>query len=245
MEIGRSFSFPFGDRTWLSRTLVGAGLEILPLVLTVPMIRAMFHFRNSPSRWLAPLLLAVLAALLARFVVLGYLRRLAKSVLEGPTSGLPPWDHMGEDLVEGFKLWVLMVALFVPAAAVTAAVVLLAAVAGASETAWLPAVILGLPAALLTLFYLPAALLVTIATGELAAAFDFRRVTAHMGRVFPSYLLAIAVALASEIFAQLGLVLLCVGIFATRFLAHCVTVHAFACSYRDGLPDPPGPSALN
>lgn len=244
MDVGRSLSFPFRDRAWPSRTLVGAGLEVLPLVLVVPLIRAILHFRDQPTRWLGPLVVAAVASLLARFVVFGYLRRLARSVLDGSDSSLPAWDRFGEDLIEGFRVWVLAFLLFTPAAGAVLAIAFLVAASGATGSAWLSVVLLAPPLALLTLFYLPAALLTAVATGEAARAFDFRRVTAHIHRAFPSYLVAIAVAVSAEIVAQLGLVALCVGIFATRFLAHCITVHAFASAHREGLPSSPLPPDL-
>ena len=50
-----------------------------------------------------------------------------------------------------------------------------------------------------------------------------------------------------SIIAQLGIVICCVGIFATRFVAHCVAVHAFAAAFRQGaapLPVGPGEAAI-
>ncbi len=71
-----------------------------------------------------------------------------------------------------------------------------------------------------------------IAGRNAACAFDVDRVTAMIGRNLGPYLLAFLVAIAAEIVAQFGLLLCCVGIFATRFAAHCVGVYAFATAYR-------------
>ena len=47
------------------------------------------------------------------------------------------------------------------------------------------------------------------------------------------YALAFVITLMALLLAQLGFVLLCIGVFATRFLANCIGVHAFASAYRD------------
>ncbi len=86
-------------------------------------------------------------------------------------------------------------------------------------------------AALATLLYLPAALLATVESGSMTAAFDAGSVTRRLHTVLAPCLLAVVVAGAAEILAQLGLLLACAGVFFTRFGAHCITVHAFASAW--------------
>ncbi|MBZ5589516.1 MAG: DUF4013 domain-containing protein [Acidobacteriia bacterium] len=235
-DLGRSFVYPFRHRAWLGRVLVGAALDVAPLVLLLPSLaRLLRHGRviTGPASALLPL--AVVLGLAARFLVFGYLARAAREVLNGTSAGLPPWDRMADDLVEGLKLWLVVLALCLPAIAVTAGLTLLVTALTSPTFAWLPLILAGPPAALLTLAYVPAGLLAAVSDGEMAAAFDFDRVIHTVGRAFGPYALAFLVAFGAEIFAQLGLIACCIGILVTRFIAHCVTVHAFATAFREGV----------
>jgi len=239
MDVGRSVAFPFHGPAWFGRTLVGALLEIAPLLLSLPLLLVALRRVRCPTLLLVALgIMAALISVLSRAVVLGYLRRIARSVLLGTCRELPRWDRFGEDLVEGIKLMLVIAVLWMPAAVVVVALTLLVAGAAHTALAWLPAILIGPPAALITTFYLPAALLSVVATDELGAAFDVERVFAAIGRMGGAYFLAFLFALAAEVVAQLGLMVFCVGIFATRFIAHAMAVHAFATVYRDSAPRP-------
>jgi hypothetical protein len=102
---------------------------------------------------------------------------------------------------------------------------------------WLPVVVLAPPLAAVTLFYVPAALLLVVERDDLGAAFDVRAIGARVGAATGPYVLAFVVAALAEVVAQAGLLLCCVGIVLTRFMAHCVAVHAFATAFR--APEPP------
>ncbi len=232
---GGSFAYPFRHPAWLGRVLVGAALDAVPTVLLLPAALALLghrHALSAPALVLTPV--AAMLGLAGRSLVLGYLGRAAREIVRGTSSGLPPWDRMGDDLVEGFKLWLVAVTLWLPAVAGTAGLALLVLALGSSSLAWLSVILVGPPAALLTLAYLPAGLLATINEGEAGAAFALERVAGTVGRAAGPYAVAFLVAFGAEIVAQFGLLACCVGIFATRFVAHCVAVHAFASAYRQG-----------
>ena len=237
-DLSDSFAAPFRHPAWLRRVLVGAALEGLPVLLVLPTLVGLLGHghRRLPHPSLALLPLAVLVALAARFLVLGYLRRVALDALEGGSAGLPPWDRPAEDLVEGLKLWLVAMALWLPAVAVTAGLALLVMSLSNTAMAWLPVILVGPPAALATILYLPAGLLSAIAGRNAAHALDVDRVAAAIGRNLGPYLVAFLIAIAAEIVAQFGLLLCCVGILATRFAAHCVGVYAFATAYRGAAP---------
>ncbi|HVN75654.1 MAG TPA: DUF4013 domain-containing protein [Thermoanaerobaculaceae bacterium] len=231
-----SLAYPFRHRAWLGRVLVGAALDAIPVVLMLPAV-----FALARHRYLLPFHSVVLVSgaaavgVAGRLLVLGYLGRAAREVIDGTSTGLPPWDRMAEDLVQGIKLALVALALWLPAVGATVVLALLVMALASPSLAWLPVILVGPPAALLTLAYLPAGLLAMVTEGEASAAFDFERVTGVAGRAFGPYAIAFLVAFGAEILAQLGLVLCCVGIFATRFAAHCVAVHAFGSAYRQGL----------
>jgi len=233
-ELGSSLGSPFRDPRWPARALVGAALEILPFLVVAPTVArivrggARFHARE-----LAVIGLAALLALLCRWIEIGYLRRLALSVIAGEGAALPRWDRFRSDLAEGFKLSLVAVGLFLPAFGIATALALSAAALGAARIAWLPIALVLPPLALFTLLYMPAALLTAIATGDLGAAFAVRRVLGVIESWPTRYALAFVVAAMALLLAQLGFLLLCVGVFATRFLANCIAAHAFASAYRD------------
>lgn len=236
-EFGASFSFPFRHPAWLARVLMGAALEVVPLLLALPVILSAVRMRHHfPWQAFAVLPLAVLVGLVCRFLVLGYLRRTAKSILDGTADGLPAWDRTADDIVAGLKLWLVAVALWLPAIGIVAGLTLLVMALSSPTFAWLPIVVLGPPAVLITLFYLPAGLLATVAEEDVFAGFNFDRVAGVIGQAFGPYAVAFLVAIAAEIIAQFGLLICCIGIFATRFAAHCVAVHVFATAYRQGMP---------
>jgi hypothetical protein len=216
------------------RTLVGAALEILPFLVAAPLVvRLLCGGIRFRAREAALLALATILALLCRWIEVGYLRRLVLAVVEGDDGTLPRWDRPFSDLAEGFKLSLVVLGLFLPAVGAAAALALTAAALGAVRLAWVPVALVLPPLALATLFYLPAALTTAVTTGDLAAAFDAQRVLATMQRWPSRYALAWVIALMALLLAQLGLFLLCIGVFATRFLANCIAAHAFASAYRD------------
>ena len=234
-DVGGSFAYPFRHPAWLGRVLVGAALDVVPVVVLLPVVLALVRHRHplfGPALALLPVAAAL--GLACRLLVVGYLGRAAGGILNGDSTGLPPWDRMGADLLEGLKLFLVAAALWLPAVAGTAVLALLVLALASPTLAWLPVILVGPPAALLTLAYLPAGLLAMIKEGEPGAAFAFDRVVGTVGRAFGPYAIAFLVAFGAEIFAQLGLVLCCVGIFATRFIAHCVAVHAFATAFGQG-----------
>ena len=242
MEFGRSFSYPFSRPTWVLRTLVGAALEVVPMLLVFPIVVGSIRFGHVRPVHLPALLVAAVIGLACRFVVLGYLRRVVLDALHDG-DGLPPWDRFGEDLVEGMKLWLVALGLLLPALGITASFAFLFQAMGSAELSLIPVFVLLPPLLLATVIYLPAALVATIADADMTSAFDLGKVGGVISRVVGPYLLAFLIAIATEILAQLGLLLLCVGIFATRFLAHCVVAHAFGTVYRAGALQPTAPAA--
>ena len=247
-DLTRSLSYPFRGPAWLGRIVIGALLEFFPVLFAMPIIVRVLHRPRLPL-WpgLGLVAVVVLASLAVRLVVLGYLRRVAEGVLTGEDSVLPAWDRFPGDFLEGLKLVTVTVGLWLPAVAIVAGLTLLVTALAGPNLAWVPIVLVGPLLALATLAYLPAALLAMISDNDTAAAFDVDRVNHRIGRVFGAYVLAFVFGFAAEIVAQLGLLICCVGIFATRFAAHCAVVHAFASVQREAIASTgvvvPGPAA--
>ena len=143
----------------------------------------------------------------------------------------------------GATLWLVSVGLCLPAAVVSFVTWLVVMELGGGVAAVLGTLAVALPAFVATLALLPAALVTAITENDPAAAFNLPRVLARLRRADGPYVLAFLVAFAAEILAQLGLLLCCVGVVPARFLAHCVTAHAFGTAFRapSAPPQPPPP----
>lgn len=81
MEISKSISFITEDPRWQQKLLIGTGVIIGSLVLSV-----------------------VLIGVLGLMIIGGYYIRLLQNVRDGQPYPLPEWDQWGEDLARGFKL---------------------------------------------------------------------------------------------------------------------------------------------
>lgn len=231
-----SFVFAFRRPGWLRRALVGGALEVVPALAALPVILRLSDVADRPRH--LPFLLApvLLAALACRCVVLGYLRRIVRRAVAGEAGGLPAWDSFGEDLVAGAALWLVSVGLCLPAAVVSFVTWLVLLQLGGAVAAVLGTLAVAVPALVLTLALLPAAIVTAIVENDAAAAFNFPLVLSRLRRANGHYVLAFLVALAAEVLAQLGLLLCCVGVIPARFLAHCVTAHAFGTAFGSGTP---------
>lgn len=236
-----SFIFAFRQPGWLRRVMVGAGLELVPVLIAVPALARLWDLGAQPRHLPGVLVPAILLALAARFVVLGYLRRIVRAAVTGTVVGLPPWEAIGTDLVAGATLWLVSVGLCLPAAVVSFVTWLVLLELGGGVAAVLGTLAVALPAFVATFALLPAALVAAITEGDAAAAFNLPRVLARLRRADGPYVLAFLVAFAAEILAQLGVLLCCVGVVPARFLAHCVTAHAFGTAFRDPSAPPPAP----
>ncbi len=85
MEISKSISFITEDPRWQQKLLIGTGLVIGSSILSV-----------------------VLIGVIGFIILAGYCVRLFQNVRDGQAYPLPEWDQWGEDLVRGFKLFVVM-----------------------------------------------------------------------------------------------------------------------------------------
>jgi hypothetical protein len=241
VELSKSIAFPFRDPHWLPRVLLGGTLKGLAELLALPLVFAIgrrgFHFS---LRFENLALIALALSLPLRFILLGYFRRLIKGTCDPTLPGLPAWDEFGNDLIGGIKLTLVAIAVFLPTIAV---LVLMTLFLSSSAQGLTPLVILLLapPLVGLTLFYLPAALVTAISTGDLAAAFDVKRVFARIGQNLGFYLLAFLITVTAKILSQVGLIVCCIGVFFTGFLADLITAHVFASVFLD---EPRGPISL-
>ncbi len=183
--------------------------------------------------------------IIGMFFIFGYVARLVRNVIQGSPNPLPEWDDLGVYFSEGLKLFAVGIVYTLPLIIVVAIIVVPAAMlsAGDSEAAktlgglsagcvWC----LMFPISLAFAFWMPAALLMVIVTGEFSAGFDFSRIWRFIRANIGNYLLAFVAWLVARFAAGLGILLLCVGIIFTMFWAYCVGAYAFGQAYRLAKP---------
>jgi hypothetical protein len=177
------------------------------------------------------------------FFVYGYMARLVRNVINGVQFPLPEWDDLGEYFTEGLKLFAVVLVYVIPVIIVACVAVIPAVILGAggndNETlrslAGMSASCIWClvsPLSLALGVWMPAALLMVVLTGDFKAGFDFSRISGFIRANAGNYILAFLVSLVAHFAAGFGFVLLCVGVFLTRFWADCVAAFAFAEVYR-------------
>jgi uncharacterized protein DUF4013 len=208
----KPLTFVFDDPRWVQKVLIG-GLFIIASFI-----------------------------LIGVFFIFGYMARLARNVIRGDQNPLPEWDDLGEYFSEGVKLFLVGLIYAIPIAIVAMILIVPMAImgnnsdnetvrsmAGMSATCiWCLVFPLGLALSL----WLPGALLMVIVTGDFKAGFDFGRIFRFIRANIGNYLLSFVVAIVASFAAQLGFILLCIGVVFTAFWARTVAAYAFAQTYR-------------
>jgi len=209
LDLGRGFRFVTEDPDWIKKMLIGGVF----MLLTGLLVGAVF--------------------------VAGYGLRLLRRVARGEARPLPEWDDLGGIWSDGLRPVGIYLAYALPVAIVPLTFVAVVALAGAGLSHAGPH---GAPEALGALMamgfmgmyalmaivmlalsvYLPACLARYAMTNRMGAAFEFGENLAFIKRNLPHYAMALLLYLLASFAAQLGIVLCCVGFFATSFWAFCM-----------------------
>ena len=91
MDIGKALTFVLEDPRWKEKIAIGTAVVLISGLLSV-----------------------ILIGFLGVFIMLGYMVRLMQNVRDGDSTPLPEWDEWGEDLIRGFRLFVVMFAWALP-----------------------------------------------------------------------------------------------------------------------------------
>jgi hypothetical protein len=207
-DFAKPFTFVFEDRDWVTKILIGGLFSLLGVFI------------------------------IGHIVLLGYFARLVRNVVAGSERPLPEWSDFGEYLGEGLKLFGVVLIYLMPLFGLALMLIVPAALLegaghegmGALFGVLFPLVLV--PLAFAVMVFLPAGLLRVVMLGRFSAAFELGEVVALMRASGVSYLLAIAVHLVAGFAAQFGILLCCVGVFATTFWSLAASSHAFAQAYR-------------
>jgi hypothetical protein len=207
-DFPKTFTFIFEDRDWVSKLLIGALFSLLGVFI------------------------------IGYIVLLGYFAQLVRNVVAGSERPLPEWRNFGDYLADGIRLFGVGLVYMLPFIGLALMLIVPAALmegagheaAGAVLGILLPVVLVPLVFAVTLL--LPAVFLRVIMLGRFSAGFELGEVFALIRASGINYLLAIAVHLVAGFVAQFGILLCCVGVFATSFWSLAASTHAFAQAYR-------------
>jgi Protein of unknown function (DUF4013) len=212
LDFVRCFTYVFEDPRWMTKVLVG-GLFCL----------ASFVLVGLPF-------------------IIGYMARLARNVVAGAQYPLPEWDDLGEYFIEGLKLCCVAFVYMIPMFAMSAMVMVPMMIAGMHDNSdaaeslvaafasagWCVSV----PIGLIISFWLAVALTFAAVRRSAAAGFDFAGIAAFIRGNFLNVLLAFLVMFVARFAAGLGVILCCIGVIFTMFLAYAITAYAYAQAYR-------------
>ncbi len=216
-DFGKPFSYVFDDPRWLQKILIG-GLFYLASFLLVG--------------W---------------FFILGYLAQVARNLVADVKLPLPEWEDLGGFFNEGLRLFGISLIYCVPALFLMA-VIIPASILGDMDNPALQAfgavagcvACLFVPLILVTVFFLPAAMMLAVVERRFGAAFEFGRIWQFVRNNIGNYLLAILIHIIAQHLGGFGVALLCIGVIFTGFWSFLITVHGFAQAYKlaNGLPAP-------
>jgi len=210
IDFGRAFAFYFEDPEWLKKTLIGGGLYLAGTIG----------------------LILLGAGLLLYAIVSGYAMRVMQRAYAGDPRPLPEWEDYGGMMRDGFKLLLLSLAYSAIFFGVPFLIVLvLTVLTGAAHSDALSGVmallillvqLLSMVLGLGLLIYLPAAAVRMTLYQRLGAGFEFKENLALIKRNPSNYGIALLIIVLSHFVSQLGVILCCVGLFATSFWSLCL-----------------------
>jgi hypothetical protein len=204
IDFAAPFTFVFRDPDWVVKILIGGLVYIAAfLLIGIPFLA-------------------------------GYSAMLIRRVVAGLEPALPEWSEPGTLFVDGMKVIVVGIVYSLPMILFAILMVVAGVIGGdgAAEAAIGCMALLFLPLLLVIYFFLPAAMVRMIVTGEISAAFDFPEVFGLVRRNIVNYLLAFVIYLIANFISQFGILLLCIGVIFTAFWSMLVTTYAFADVYR-------------
>jgi hypothetical protein len=219
-DFGKPFTYVFDDPRWLQKILVG-GLFYLASFLLVG--------------W---------------FFILGYVARVVRNIIADVKLPLPEWEDLGGFFNEGVRLFGISLVYCLPALFLMA-IMIPASILGDTDNAALQAMgtvagcvaCLFVPLILITMFFLPAALLFAVVEERFGAAFEIGRIWPFVRANIGNYLLAVVIHIIAQHLGSFGVALLCIGVIFTGFWSFLITAHGFAQAYRLARGVPPAQPA--
>lgn len=194
-----------------------------------------FQFVFEDKDWMKKVLLGGLFFLIpfvGIFVVMGYQRRIILQTAEGGSdTPLPEWDRFGDDLVEGLKMFVVMLGYVFPGLVLYIGGGLAGAIGAemAGDAGAMLGLIscLGLPLLMIGGLLSPVGILRYVDTGSIGAAFSVGGVIAFVKENFVNILLGLVIGMIGQFLAQFGMIACFVGVLFTGAWAMMLQGHAW------------------
>lgn len=240
MDVGKAFTFVTEDPKWVTKILIGGGLIIGTFLAFFTLIGWIF-------------LVAI---------IFGYMVQLTRNVIAGEQVPLPEWTNWGQLMSDGFKAFVVILALALPVIIVYAIFsipgIILSAAAGenGSSAGSLLSLIgscLTIPLSILLGFLLPIAIGRYAVTRNIGAALRIGELFATLRTHFTTYLIVLLLAYAASFVGQFGILLCGIGLPFTLFYSQAVTYHLYGQAHRKtqgvlpggyGTPQPASPQSF-
>lgn len=208
IDFGRPFAYVFDDKEWVSKVLI-AGLYAI----------------------------GVLFCGIGIFALMGYQKRICQAVGSGQDTPLPEigFDRIGEDIVEGLKIFVIYLVYLLPSIAIQMCGGLANGILSGQggDARDIGAIIsigsmcLYLPLQIIGTFLAPAGIVRFADQNSLGAAFQLGEVFGFARKYVVNLLLIFVVGIASQFLAGFTIILLCIGLFWGVAWAMMVNAHAW------------------
>ena len=216
-DIGKAFSLPFKDPSWVSKFVIAALFMLLCLVgIGIP-------------------------------VMVGYLIQVTQRIMRREETVLPQWSDIGVKFVIGFKYCVVYVIYLIPVMLLVIPVIGLAVATGTADAPEMVGVLAIVYMFGFTLLVIPYSLLLTAISPIIAYRFALReriRDGIDLGVIFRDFRLhwqnTVVVALITigiQLFAFIGLFFFLIGVFFTVFYVYLVSAGMHGLLYLELPPE--------
>lgn len=204
-----------------------------------------FGYIFKDQDWFKKLLVAVLCSLIPLigwFVVLGWAAKVAKNVIKGDAENALPALDFGENLKDGFVLFVVSLVYLLPFLLFVALFATLMALFGNQISDGMAAVamllyLVGIAVLVLPLvFILPAAWANYLGKGRFAAAFNFKEIFGMFKVSFGSWLLMFLAEIMCDTISSSGILVCFVGVAFTAVFSYLVYFHLLGQAYIASQP---------
>lgn len=225
MDVGKSFSFIFEDKEWVTKIIIAVLILLLGVLFS----------------WL------VIPAILAALLFSGYGVEITRRVIHGESEVLPAWDNWGQLFADGLMVAIIGIVYAIPMIVVSLCLGVPLGIASENSdaaAAFLSSILscLNLLWGIVLSFLLPAAIAIYAKDRDLSAAFRFGDVVALVRDHFTTYLITAVMVWVAGIIGGLGLLLCGVGWLFTTPYASFVTSHLYGQAYVEATGLAPQPT---
>lgn len=224
MDIGKSFSFVFEDKEWVSKMVIAGLITLLGFLFG----------------WL------VIPAILAAVLVSGFGLEITRRVLRGESQVLPAWDNWGKLFTDGLMVAIIGIVYALPMIVVS--LCLGVPLGSWSENSDAAGAVAGSLLGCINLlwgivlsFLLPAAIATYAKEGNLSAAFRFGDVLALVRDHFTTYLITAVMVWVASLIGGLGFLLCGIGWLFTIPYSTLVQSHLYGQAYVEAAGLAPQP----